>query len=564
MRLTVFLLSLFILITAEPAAAQKRKRKRKKAVTETVSVNEFFNTLPGRLKQHIYVLASDSLEGRRTGTRGEQLAADYISRRFSETGISPAGDNNTWLQVFEVNEGRQFEAASTCTLNDKKLVPGTDFFPYNTSASGTVEAIVSPVLKEEKMPWFLDLKEELEKNSKNPHYDITNYLTQKIADFEQKKASAVIIYNSSAQNDGLKFDPKAHATANSIPVIYFNKEAASAWLKKESEPTDLKLNLVISDKKRSGNNIVGYINNQAPTTIILGAHFDHLGYGEDKNSLFAGSTPQIHNGADDNASGTASLIELARLLKQRGPAKFNYTFIAFSGEELGLYGSKHFADNPTIDFSRVNYMINMDMVGRLNDSTHALTIGGYGTSPAWAEIIGSITGQPLTVKFDSSGAGPSDHTSFYRKNLPVLFFFTGTHSDYHKPGDDAEKINYNGATSIVKMIYAIIEKSGNHDKLAFTKTREASPGSSTRFTVSLGVMPDYTYSGNGLRIDGVSDGKLAQKLGLQAGDILVQLGDIPVSSVQSYMQALGKFKKGDATKIIVKRGEKEMVYDVTF
>jgi aminopeptidase YwaD len=563
MRFPVFLLALFILVTATPATAQKRKKKRKKVNIENINIPDFFASLPPRLKDHIMILASDSLEGRRTGTRGEQMAADYISRRFAEAGIAPAGDNNTWLQWFEVNEGKQFENGSSCTINEKKLVAGKDYFPYSTSASGKVEALVSPVLKEAGMPWFLDLKEVLEQNKQNPHYDVNNYITQKTAEFEQKKATVVIVYNSSKLNDNLVFDAKAHPATLSIPVIYIGKEAAAQYLKKESEPVDLKLNLVIADKKKRGSNIVGFIDNQAANTVIIGAHFDHLGYGEDHNSLYTGATPQVHNGADDNASGTASLIELARLLKQKGSVKFNYTVIAFSGEELGLYGSKHYAENPAADFSKVDYMINMDMVGRLNDSTKALTIGGYGTSPAWSEVMGSIT-TPLTLKFDSSGTGPSDHTSFYRKNIPVLFFFTGTHSDYHKPGDDAEKINYNGTASIVKLIYAIIEKTADRDKLAFSKTREVSPGSSTRFTVSLGIMPDYTYSGNGVRVDGVSEGKLAQKLGLLAGDVVVQLGEFKVASVENYMQVLSKFKKGDATKLTIKRGEKEMVYDVNF
>lgn len=560
MRSTVLFL-LFLIVATSPVSAQKRKKKKG---AQGSSLTEYYTALPGKLKQHIYILASDSLEGRRTGTRGEQLASDYIGKRFAEAGLAPAGDNNGWLQAFEVNEGRQFEEASTLWINDKKLSAGKDFFPYATSANGKIEGQVSPVLKEEKMPWFLDLKEELEKNKTNPHYDINNYIVQKTAEFGQKNASAVIIYNSSSINDDLKFDAKAHPAALSIPVVYISKDAAAAWMKKESEPVDIKLNLVIGDKKRKGTNVVGMIDNKAASTIILGAHFDHLGYGEDHNSLFTGGA-QIHNGADDNASGTASLIELANILKQNGTPKFNYVFIAFSGEELGLYGSKHYTEYPTTDLSKVDYMVNMDMVGRLNDSTHAITIGGYGTSPSWGEIFGSITGSTLTLKFDSSGTGPSDHTSFYRKNIPVLFFFTGTHSDYHKPSDDADKINYNGAAEIIKMICTIIERSAGRDKLVFTKTRETSPGgSATRFTVSLGIMPDYTFTGNGVRVDGVSDGKLAQKLGIQAGDILVKLGDIPVSSVQNYMQALGKFKKGDATKVVVKRGEQEIVYDVNF
>ena len=276
----------------------------------------------------------------------------------------------------------------------------------------------------------------------------------------------------------------------------------------------------------------------------------------------------IHNGADDNASGTAALIELARKLKASKATKNNYLFIAFSGEELGLFGSKYFTENPTIDLKTVNYMINMDMVGRLNDSTKVLTVGGYGTSPAWGEYYLALAlqgkRQELQFKNDSSGTGPSDHTSFYRKDIPVLFYFTGLHTDYHKPSDDADKINYAGTQQIVQHIYNLIESLNDKDKLAFLKTREAQTSTSARFSVSMGIMPDYTYAGTGVRADGVSEGKPAQKAGLKAGDIIIQLGDTTISSLENYMQALGKFKKGEKTKVKFKRGNETLEATVEF
>jgi aminopeptidase YwaD len=319
----------------------------------------------------------------------------------------------------------------------------------------------------------------------------------------------------------------------------------------------------IVDKKRTGHNIVGYIDNGAATTVILGAHYDHLGYGEDHNSLFTGTTPQIHNGADDNASGTAALLELSKLLKASKAKNNNYLFVSFSGEELGLFGSKYFTEHPSVDLSNANYMINMDMVGRLNDSTHGLTIGGYGTSPVWGQLL-TEKDKFFTIKFDSSGTGPSDHTSFYRKDIPVLFFFTGVHSDYHKPSDDADKINYTGELQVIKYVYNIIDVTNKKGRLAFTKTRESATMGKNTFKVSLGIMPDYTFSGGGVRVDGVSEGKMAQKVGIKAGDIILQLGDIKFSDVQSYMGALGKFNKGDATKVKVKRGNEELVFDIVF
>ncbi|HTS44265.1 MAG TPA: M20/M25/M40 family metallo-hydrolase, partial [Puia sp.] len=296
-----------------------------------------------------------------------------------------------------------------------------------------------------------------------------------------------------------------------------------------------------------------------------GAHYDHLGYGEDGNSLYRGTDKQIHNGADDNASGTAAVIELARLLKQSKSKKNNYLFIAFSGEELGLFGSKYFTEHPTINLGNVNCMINMDMIGRLNDSSHALTIGGYGTSPEWSQLVNENDEKKyFNIKYDSSGTGPSDYTSFYRKDIPVLFFFTGLHSDYHRPTDDYDKINYKGELEVVKFIQDLVEDLNGKGKLAFTKTRETQTGTSARFNVTLGIMPDYTYNGTGVRIDGVSDGRPAQKAGLKPGDIIVKLGDYNISSLETYMQALSKFKKGDKTVVGYKRGNDNAEAEVQF
>lgn len=332
-------------------------------------------------------------------------------------------------------------------------------------------------------------------------------------------------------------------------------------------------NFPSKDPKTIGHNVIGYIDNNAATTVILGAHYDHLGYGEDSNSRNTSKEPTIHNGADDNASGTAALIELAGLLKKSKAKNNNYLFIAFSGEELGLFGSKYFVENPTIDLKTVNYMINMDMVGRLNYSTKVLTVGGYGTSPAWGEYYqpintvinkNSLLNPSIVFKFDSSGTGPSDHTSFYRKDVPVLFYFTGLHTDYHKPSDDADKINYTGERVIIGHIVGLIESLNDNGKLTFLKTRETQTTTSARFSVSMGIMPDYTYAGTGVKADGVTDGKPAQKAGLKAGDIIIQLGDYNISSLENYMQALGKFKKGDRAKVKYKRGTEILETEVEF
>ena len=314
---------------------------------------------------------------------------------------------------------------------------------------------------------------------------------------------------------------------------------------------------------RTGHNVIGYIDNKAANTIVLGAHYDHLGYGEDKNSMYRGEGKQIHNGADDNASGTSALIELGYWLKKSTLKKYNYILVAFSGEELGLFGSKYFADNSPIATSSINYMINMDMVGRLNDSTHSLSIGGFGTSPVWSELINKED-KNFKIKIDSSGTGPSDHTSFYLKDIPVLFFFTGTHTDYHKPGDDADKINYNGIVQITSYIKNLLTATNDKDKIAFTKTREVHSGMRSSFKVTLGVMLDYTFSGPGIYVDAVTEDRPAHKAGVEAKDIILQLGDHPLSDVQAYMKALSTFEKGVTTTMKVKRGDKELMLPVTF
>ncbi|MEO5682552.1 MAG: M20/M25/M40 family metallo-hydrolase [Chitinophagaceae bacterium] len=516
------------------------------------------------LQLHVSTLADDKLEGRRAGSNGEKLAMEYIAGQFEKAGLLPKGDNNSWYQAFDINDGKEINKGTYLLINGGDIKPA-GFFPFIGSPDKAIEAAPSIALREAGMPWFLNLKEELDSNKSNPHFDVQAYILEQVKDAVKKKATAFVVYNTGTLDDGLKFDGKEKAAPLAIPVIYVAKEIAKKYFADESATVEIKLKTLFTDKKRTGHNVVGYINNGAANTVISGAHFDHLGYGEDNNSMYRGTEKLIHNGADDNASGTAALIELARLLKTSKYKNNNYLFVAFSGEELGLFGSKYYTEHPTIDLANANYMINMDMVGRLNDSSKTVTIGGYGTSPLWGSLFKAISAdQNFLNKYDSSGTGPSDHTSFYRKDIPVLFFFTGTHSDYHRPGDDADKINYTGEYRIIKYIYKIIEAANSKGKLAFSKTRETQSVGGVRLNVTMGIMPDYAYSGNGVRADGVSDGKPAQKAGLQPGDVIVQLGEYPVLSVENYMQVLNKFKKGDKTKVTIKRGNETMEKEVQF
>jgi len=517
------------------------------------------------LKAHISYLADDKLEGRRAGTAGEQLAREYISAQFQKAGLEPKGENDTWFQPFEINDGKQVNPQTLLLINGHELKLDDEFFPLVYSANKTLEAAVSMALKERDVPWFFDLKDLLEDNKDNPHYDLEEAIRNKAKQSAEKGATALILYNSSAIQDGLKFNAKDRAETLPIPVVYLTDKARRQYLADESATLDMRLKVDIGARQRTGHNVVGYINNNAPYTVVFGAHYDHLGYGEDGNSMVRTGEKLIHNGADDNASGTAALIELARLMKSSKNKNNNYVFVAFSGEELGLNGSKYFTENPTINLQEVSYMINMDMVGRLYDGNKPLTVGGYGTSPAWGELFGSMKkSKQLNISFDSSGTGPSDHTSFYRKDIPVLFFFTGTHSDYHRPSDDADKINYTGELQIIRLIESIVSGAAGKGKLAFTKTREQQTSTTARFSVSLGIMPDYTFSGAGIKVDGVSEGRPAQKAGIKTGDVILQLGEHSINSMEAYMQALGKFKKGDKVVVKYKRGSEELETNVEF
>lgn len=313
-------------------------------------------------------------------------------------------------------------------------------------------------------------------------------------------------------------------------------------------------------KEIEGRNVMGYIDNGANTTVVIGGHYDHLGWG-DHNSLHDGDSA-IHNGADDNASGITVMLELARRLKGRNTNN-NYLFIAFSGEEKGLWGSNWFTKNATLDMGSVNYMINMDMVGRM-DSARTLAIFGTGTSPSWQPLVEKIAGDSIVLSSKLSGIGASDHTSFYLKDIPALHFFTGQHEDYHKPTDDVEKINYDGMMTVANFIDHLVTELDDDGKLTFTKTKDEGSHKAPQYSVTLGVVPDYMFPGPGMKIDGVKEDKPAQKAGLVAGDILLKMGDVEVGNMRDYMTALGKFKPGDTTTVKVKRGDEELEFEVIF
>ena len=312
-------------------------------------------------------------------------------------------------------------------------------------------------------------------------------------------------------------------------------------------------------EKIEGRNVLGFLDNGAEKTLIIGAHYDHLGYGEEGS--LADSAGQIHNGADDNASGVSAMLGLAKKLKGK-KLKTNVLFIAFTGEEKGLWGSNYFVKNATVPTSEMAYMINMDMVGRL-DTNNRLAIYGIGTSPLFKPILDSCNTFSFQSKFDSSGVGPSDHTSFYLEDVPVLHFFTGQHKDYHKPTDDTEFINFEGIEKVADYIEKVVMSLNNYDSIPFTKTKEKSE-KARAFKVTLGVIPDYLFDGEGMRIDGVKEDRPAAKAGIQKGDIVLKMGEFEVKSMTDYMNCLGKFEKESTHKVIVLREKEKVEIEVTF
>ncbi len=542
---------ILLILVLIPTLSYSQSKKKKRVAEEKANAE-----LVASLTKHIQFLADDKLEGRLTGSHGEELAMQYIVDQYKQIGLEPKGTKG-YVQEFEINEGRQIDPATLLKVEGKTLRVMDEYIPLAFSAMKPVKGSPAIALSEAKQPWFKDLKEVLEENKTNPHFDVEEEIKKQANMVWSKGATALFVFNTSLVEDNIQFNKNDKSALTKIPVIYLTKEGYEKYFSDHAATLDMELNISFSDKTRKARNVAGFINNNATNTVILGAHYDHLGYNEDKHALDTGHI--IHNGADDNASGTAALIELARMLKKKAPVNNNYLVINFSAEEMGLLGSKYWVEHPTANISP-NYMINMDMVGRY-DTAHKLTIGGYGTSPAWSQVF-AVEKNNLLVTFDSTGSGPSDHATFYRQDMPVLFLFTGSHSDYHKATDDWNKINYDGEKDIVKMVYHLIETTDSKGKLIFTKTSGQQPGRNTKLKVTLGVLPDYGFSGTGMRIDGVSPGKLAEKIGLQAGDILLQIGAYKFVDVNSYMESLSKFDKGNKTQLRIKRGIEEKIFDI--
>jgi len=578
------------------------------AVGQQVSKKEISEI---KLKQHIQFLASDQLEGRLTGSTGEKLSAEYIEKEFKAAGLQPVQlEENTdaayqhsfpfvRLRIttnktrFAIVGGPDMPGMNAGSMAQFKVFE--EFFPLPQSSSNdsvTAEfvdcgyGIIHDASNRNDFAEIKDLSGKIcvmrlgymnEASEPNSPLKEVSDIQTKIKHALERNARGILFIN------GYNIDPKNIPTGRlnrtdkplSIPVFYY----------KTDKPLPHKMQLMMVSRVAAPTvnavNVMGFRNNHKKHTIIICAHHDHIGYNEYDNSRYTGPRA-IHNGADDNASGVAAMLELARTLKGKKYKKFNYLFIAFSGEEMGLLGSKYFVNHapiflsgkidstniqalslqPNPKLAKVNYVLNIDMLGRLDSSKRILAMNGVGTSPQFPKAIKQLKLDTNRIKITTteSGNGPSDHAS-YLENIPVVHFFTGQHEDYHKPSDDENKINYSGMVVSLNTIQQFVAINNKAKKLPFTKTKDQSAGR-MKFKVSLGVMPDYTWSGKGMRIDGASEGKPAQKAGMQKGDIITKLGSYSINSIEDYMNALGKLEPNTTTQIEILRGNQNLTLPI--
>jgi len=537
---------------------------------------------------HIAVLAADSLEGREVGEPGEWKAARYIISVFRQAGLDPKGDSGTYLQAFEFTKRVDFGPANRLSVNGQPLEIGVDYqpLPHSASAEFDFDSIANvgygiitddsshndysghdvsghAVLIKRYAP-----RSPNDSTAQDTIYDRHMDLVSKMTTALEHGASGVFFCTPESEDDSMQVIPATHVTPKDIPIIFLRRaglqklglDPADPRIMNAAGTTDL---IRVRD---TGYNVVGYLPGATDTVQIVGAHYDHIGWGG-AASRYRGEEHRIHNGADDNGSGSAALLELARYFSsRRDNLRSSILFIAFSGEEAGTLGSGHYVRNWTVDRSKARLMINMDMIGRLARQERGLAILGTGTCPEFKDYFDGQDLGSLKVAFKESGSGPSDHAAFYNDSIPCLFFFTGAHADYHTPEDDIEKIDTDGIVTVANLIVGILEHFDTFEgPLTFHRTRDrgASAGPS-HLAVTLGIMPDFVSEVQGLGVDGVSPDKPADRAGILKGDIIIKMDERAIGDIYDYMNALQRYRKGDACRIQLVRGTDTLTVTVEF
>ncbi|MFH0735348.1 MAG: M20/M25/M40 family metallo-hydrolase [bacterium] len=573
-------------------------------LTIKAQINTNSQITPMELKEHIEVLASDSLLGRKPGFDGDIKAAMYIKKQLDALQIKPLFSNG--LQNFEIVTSLS-AGDNEFSFLDIKAELDKDFRPVSFSSNGevTYETVFVGYgfnINEDSLKW--NDYSGINVTGKTviilrgaPAYDSINKfgnyssLIKKAYTAKDKGAAAIIFVNGQLFDKDDNLVPLSYEQGQNsigIPVVNISRKTADELLK----PMDITVNIIeqnlndsknansfeintpvyikteVLKNKTSTQNVVYLLKGNDPVLsdeyVVLGAHYDHLGFGGKNSGSRVPDTSAIHYGADDNASGTSAIIEIIeKLAANKDNLKRSIIFTAFSAEEMGLLGSKYFVNNPPVDLKKIKFMVNLDMVGRLNEQTKGLSLGGTGTAVGLTELLTELTkSTELNIKFSPEGYGPSDHASFYSKDIPVLFFFTGIHDDYHTPRDVAGKINFEGEKKVCDLAYNIILAISQKQKsMVFAESGpKEQPETKRNFKVTLGIMPDVS-SGDvkGLRADAVIEGRPAFKAGMHKGDIIIAMDGKPVNDIYEYMNRLQEFKVGQRITVEVLRGTEKVL-----
>ena len=529
-----------------------------------------------RITKHITYLASDELGGRLSASDNDKKSAEYIAKQYERIGLEPAGENDSYYQYMSTPDLRLAKSNTSLVLDKYVLKLFKEFYPLSASSNNGSykgEAVnVNYGIEDEGLKHHDYQDKEVSgkvvlikmdiPGGVHPHnrYISWSGIEYRATYAKSKGAKAVVYYTDNEELQPSGTLAKTHDNTG-IPIFFIKKDLNNL------DVTPVRFNLDILMITKIANNVLGFIDNQADQTVVVGAHHDHLGRGQKGGSL-AEIPGDIHNGADDNASGVAGLFEIAQAIVKK-PKKYknnNYLFIAFSGEEQGLIGSKYFVKSALMQKQNVNFMINMDMIGHLDSTKKTLIINGVGSSPEWNKAISEVsypTRKIAKIKTTESGIGASDHTSFYLVNIPAVHFFTGQHQHYHKPSDDPSIINYGGEAFVISYMLKILQKANEYGEFSFTETTKDEP-SRMNFKVTLGIMPDYIFDGEGMRVDGVKPERPGSKAGMLKGDIIIGMGDFTIANIQDYMKALSSYNKNDQTIVTIRRNKEVKILNVTF